>query len=532
MRTATHCPATRTFLGPIRHGHVNNLSTHLGRQLSWTRLISHSLENESGGNGGSGDTNAGSTPPGSGGSGVASGPRVGGGSSSFGGESDQGSAPRVCILGGGFGGLYTAIKLDQLMWPKGKKPRVTLVDQQERFSFKPLLYDVLVGSASRDEVAPLYSNVLGSSSVTFVHGSVSGVEEGEKRVVMTDGGTIAYDWLVMALGARTNSFGVPGVKEYAMEFSTYDDAVKLKEELAKFGPDDFPELCIVGGGYAGVELAASLVDMLQGMCRIRIVTSGGDILENAPDGQRMAAKKVLENDGVSVVYDTMVEKIQLAGGDKRILQTRRRESSTAEVVEADIVVWTAGQSPAVKSEELEKYIPFRLNEYGAMETDRTLKVLDTDGVFALGDVAITHSADAVDRPLPLTAQVALQQADYVAWNIWASINNKPLLNFRYQHLGNMMSLGSTRGAVSVPIPVPPPISAAIKSGPVGDFLKAVGVSVETTYGGASDGVTIQGPLGALLRRAAYFYRQPTDSQRLNIVSSWAQLAQQNLTKAK
>ena len=95
-----------------------------------------------------------------------------------------------------------------------------------------------------------------------------------------------------------------------------------------------------------------------------------------------------------------------------------------------------------------------------------------------------------------------------------------------------MSLGSTRGAVSVPIPVPPPISAAIKSGPVGDFLKAVGVSVETTYGGASDGVTIQGTLGALLRRAAYFYRQPTDSQRLNIVSSWAQLAQQNLTKAK
>jgi hypothetical protein len=89
-------------------------------------------------------------------------------------------------------------------------------------------------------------------------------------------------------------------------------------------------------------------------------------------------------------------------------------------------------------------------------------------------------------------------------------------------------LGATKGAVSLPIPVPPPISAAIQSSPVGDLLKVVGVSVDTTFGGASDGITIEGPFGALVRRAAYLLRQPTDAQRLNVVSSWAKKNMNNL----
>jgi len=451
------------------------------------------------------------------------------------------SPPRICIVGGGFGGLYTAIKLEQLMWPKGSKPRVTLVDQNSRFSFKPLLYDVLTDSATEDEVAPAYSSVLAPYSVRYVQGRVSGVvndAEGgaEKAVLLQDGGRIPYDWLVMAMGAKTNSFGVPGVDEYALQFSTYDDAVRLKDELARLSKDagsggngsKFPEVCIVGGGYAGVELAASLVDRLGGKCRVRLVTSGDDVMEQAPDGQRQAAKEVLAGDGVSVMTGRVVEKIQAAGDNasasvsaKRIIHTSDKASKTQkEVIEADIVVWTAGQSPALKGEQMGKQMPFKVNEYGAMETDRTLKVVDTRNVFALGDVAI-----ASQQALPTTAQVALQQADFVAWNIWASINNRPLLNFQYQHLGNMMSLGASRGAVALPIPVPPPISAAIKSSPFGDILKAAGVSIDTTFAGASDGVTIAGPAGALLRRVAYLYRQPTDGQRLSVVSGWGKLVQ-------
>lgn len=455
---------------------------------------------------------------------------------------DANGPPRICVVGGGFGGLYTAIKLEQLMWPKGSKPRVTLIDQNSRFSFKPLLYDVLTDSATEDEVAPAFSSVLAPYSVRYVQGRVSGVvngDEAEKAVLLQDGGRIPYDWLVMAMGAKTNNFGVPGVDKYALQFSTYDDAVRLKDELARFGNDEnnknkFPEVCIVGGGYAGVELAASLVDRLGGKCRVRLVTSGDDIMDQAPYGQREAAREVLRGDGVSVMCGTVVDKIQLAGNgggsdtspsNKRIIHTSDKVSkSQKEVLEADIVIWTAGQSPALKGEQ-KNYMPFKVNEHGAMETDRTLKVVDTRNVFALGDVAI-----ASQQTLPTTAQVALQQADYVAWNIWASINGRPLLNFQYQHLGNMMSLGAARGAIALPIPVPPPISAAIKSSPFGDILKAAGVSVDTTFAGASDGVTISGPAGALLRRAAYLYRQPTDGQRLTTVSGWGKLVQDKVKR--
>ena len=80
----------------------------------------------------------------------------------------SGLGPRVCILGGGFGGLYTAVRLENLLWPDGRKPQVTLVDQSERFVFKPLLYELVNGGASADEVAPPFTQLLAPYSVNFV----------------------------------------------------------------------------------------------------------------------------------------------------------------------------------------------------------------------------------------------------------------------------------------------------------------------------------------------------------------------------
>lgn len=92
-----------------------------------------------------------------------------------------------------------------------------------------------------------------------------------------------------------------------------------------------------------------------------------------------------------------------------------------------------------------------------------------------------------------------------------------------------MSLGSASGAVTLPIPVPPPLSAAAQgSGPLGQLLKLAGVKLNGSYGGASDGVTLEGPLAAALRRAAYLYRQPTLEQQLRVAGGWAQSASKQL----
>ena len=456
---------------------------------------------------------------------------------------DASDGPRVCILGGGFGGLYTAVKLESLMWARGTKPRVTLIDQADRFTFKPLLDELLTGAANEDEVAPSYSQLLAPYPlVKFVRGRVAAVKpeggggadgssDGGGTVVLASGEALTYDWLVLALGAETVTFGVPGVKEHAVPFSSYEDAARVAARLdALAAAPATPEVVIVGGGYAGVELAAAMADKLGGRGRIQLVTSAADILQGSPEGQRAAARRVLKDDNVSVLAGSAVTEVRLAaagGAAAASADTAKRlvyvkgASGQQDVLEADLVVWAAGQAPAPRADASASgsvAIPFPVDARGATQTDPTLRVLRNSHVFALGDVAVTGQ-DA--KRLPATAQVAFQQADYVAWNVWASINSRPLLKFNYQHLGDMMSLGATRGAVSLPIPVPPPLSAAAQAGPLGELLRIAGVKVNTTYGGASDGVTLEGPLAAVLRRAAYLYRQPTDQQRLRVAGAWA-----------
>lgn len=462
----------------------------------------------------------------------------------------------MCILGGGFGGLYTAVKLESLIWPRGTKPRVTLIDQSERFVFKPLLYELLTGAAGDDEVAPPFSQLLAPYPVAFVQGRVAAVQPelttqdggsmGGGVVVLSDGASVPYDWLVVSLGAETSTFGVPGVRECALPFATYQDSQRVAARLALLESRlSYPEVVVVGGGYAGVELAAAVADRLKGRARIKLVTSTPDILDGSPEGNRETARRVLQDQGVSILAGAQVTEMRMAGsgsgggegaaGEDEDLAKRlvylRDSAGQQEILEADLVLWSAGQAPVTTAAPPEQApaLPFATNRRGAMQTDTTLRALKHQRVFALGDIAV--SSGGREQPaLPATAQVAFQQADYVAWNLWAAINGKPLLSFSYQHLGDMMSLGTTSGAVTLPIPVPPPLSAAAQSGgPLGQLLKAAGVKLSGSYGGGSDGgVTLEGPLAAALRRAAYLYRQPTLEQQLRVAGGWAQQATSQL----
>ena len=159
------------------------------------------------------------------------------------------------MLGGGFGGLYIALKLEALAWPAGSRPRVTLIDKGERFVFKPLLYELISGTASAEEVAPTFSRLLAPYRTSFVRGAVEEVvpakgggggkggssssSSSSSSAAAAAGGTVRlvggneleYDWLVLALGADTVTYGVPGVRENCLPFATFDDATRLNEAL-------------------------------------------------------------------------------------------------------------------------------------------------------------------------------------------------------------------------------------------------------------------------------------------------------------
>ncbi|MFK0733201.1 MAG: NAD(P)/FAD-dependent oxidoreductase [Gloeotrichia echinulata GP01] len=380
---------------------------------------------------------------------------------------------RICILGGGFGGLYTALRLSKLPWESTQKPEIVLVDQSDRFLFSPLLYELLTGELQTWEIAPPFAELLQSTGVRFYQAVVSGIDTDQRRVQLQDGKQIPYDRLVLALGGETPLDLVPGATSYAYPFRTIADVYRLEERLRILEESEADKIrvAIVGAGYSGVELACKLADRLGERGRLRLIELGDQILRNSPDFNRDSAKKAIEARGIFIDLETKVESI---GADSISLEYKNQ----VDKIPVDLVIWTVGTkvSPVVQA------LPFKQNQRGQISTTPTLQVLDHPEIFALGDLADTQ--DAEGKKIPATAQAAFQQADYTAWNIWASLTNRPLLPFRYQQLGEMMTLGI-------------------------DNATLTGL-----------GIKLDGTLAYVARRLAYLYRLPTLDHQLRVGFNW------------
>lgn len=430
--------------------------------------------------------------------------------------------PRVCILGGGFGGLYTALRLESLVWPDDKKPQVLLVDQSEHFVFKPMLYELLSGEVDAWEIAPRFSDLLANTNVLFIQDKVKllypsdhlGMNGPAKSsvggsVLLESGLLIEYDWLVLSLGAEAKLDVVPGALEFALPFSTLEDArkvdLRLRElERRKFSKESLIRVVVVGCGYAGVELAATVSERLQDRGVVQAINVENTICPNAPLGNREAATKVLSSRKVELLLGYFVRCIrQVVDTEasekpaksigvehdygKYILELQPTEKGLqSQTIEADLVLWTVGSKsllPHLEPGNRRSALP--LNGRGQAETDETLRVNGHPRIFAVGDSSALRESNG--RLLPATAQVAFQQADFAGWNLWAAINNRPLLPFRFQNLGEMITLGRNDAAISP------------------SFI---------------EGLTLDGPLGHTARKLAYLIRLPTDEHRLKVGISW------------
>ena len=389
------------------------------------------------------------------------------------------SVPRICILGGGFGGLYTALRLHQLIWEPGQKPEITLVDRQTNFLFTPLLYELITGEMQSWEIAPPFAELLKGTDIRFVQGSVKKVaadadlsQQVQKSVTLEDGTEIPYDRLVLALGCETPSDLVSGVIENAIPFRSLEDAYRLDAKLRVLEASAIERIriAIVGGGYTGVEVACKLADRLKERGRIRLIQSRDTILPNTKQFNRNAALKALEQRGIWVDLETNVSEIT---ADSIGLTYKDK----TDIIPVEIVMWTVGNqvSPAIN------HFGLPLNAQGKITVSDTLQVTDNPEIFALGDAAAILNDGQI---IPTTAQVAFQQSDFVAWNVWSSLTDRPLLPFRYTDLGEMMILGDDNAVLS------------------------------------SFGIQFDGPLAYLTRRLVYLYRLPTLEHQLKVGFNW------------
>lgn len=383
------------------------------------------------------------------------------------------SVPRICILGGGFGGLYTALRLHQLAWEPGQKPEITLIDRQPNFVFAPLLYELITGEMQSWEIAPPFAELLKGTDIRFIQGSVRRIDRDAKSIALEDGTELAFDRLVLALGCETPSESVPGVTEHAIPFRSLSDAYRLDAKLRQLetASDERIRVAIVGAGYCGVEVACKIADRLKDRGRVRLIQSRDTILPNAPEFNRNAALKALEQRGIWVDLETNVAEITADS----IGLTYKGQTDTIPV---EVVMWTVGNqvSPAIDGFGLP------LDSKGKIIVTELLQVKDNPDIFALGDAAAIVDPDG--GSVPTTAQVAFQESDFVAWNIWSSLTNRPLLPFRYTNLGEMMVLGDDNAVLS------------------------------------GLGIQLDGPLAYLTRRLVYLYRLPTLEHQLKVGFNW------------
>lgn len=370
----------------------------------------------------------------------------------------SGNSKRILILGGGFAGAYVALELEKLL-RKRRDVEVTLVSQENFVLFTPMLHEVVGGDVNITDIVQPLRKMLRRTKVLIV--KVESIDLTNKRVHVRHENTdfqfeIPYDQLVLAMGAVTNFYNTPGLEEHALTMKTLGDAILLRNRaidsmgIAENVTDDAirrMSLTVVftGGGFAGVESAGAINDLMKeviryyptltkDMIRVVIVHSGEIILPELSATLGKFAERKLRKRGVEILLKTRVtgydgQEVSLSNGTK---------------IRSRTLVWTAGITPSAVLSRL----PCKL-ERGRVVADDCMQVPQFPGVWALGDCALIPDPYHPGAYYPPTAQHATRQAAVLAKNIVASLAGQPPRPFRFKILGLLATIGRRTGVAEI-----------------------------------------------------------------------------------
>ncbi len=365
--------------------------------------------------------------------------------------------PRVVIVGGGFGGLSCARKLD------GEPVDVLLVDVHNYHLFTPLLYQVATSLLNPSDIAyPFRRAFRRSPNVRFHQGTVARVEPDRRIVRLHDGTELPYDVCVLATGSMNNYFGNEDAARSTIGLKHLEEALRLRNhvlsclERASHEPDASARrawltFVVAGGGPTGVEYAGALGELLKMVlgrdypelhhhdARILLVEGKPRLLEAFPDSLGRYAERQLRRRGVEVFTRTLVRS---ATGEAVSL-------STGEEIRTRTIVWSAGVRPTDPLRDARS--GNHRSDSGRIGVDERLRVRGSPGLFAIGDVA---SVDAGGEELPMLAPPAMQEGRYVARLIalgaagrQGDVEAAP--PFRYIDKGTMATIGRNAAVASI-----------------------------------------------------------------------------------
>lgn len=348
--------------------------------------------------------------------------------------------PRVVIVGGGFAGLNAAQSL------KNAEVDITIIDRRNFHLFQPLLYQVAMAALNPSDIAyPIRSIFRNQENVVAVLLATVENVDVDKRLVVTDDGEVPYDFLVLASGASHSYFGNDQWEPLAPGLKTVEDALTIRArvlaafEHAEAEPENADRLLtflVVGAGPTGVELAGALVEIAvhamsrqefdridPSRARVILVEGTSRVLPPYPESLSRSARRQLEDLGVEVVTDTLVEDIDEDGV----------RLSSGEHVEAGTVLWAAG----VQASELGEKVA-DVDRAGRVRVEPDLSISGHPEVFVVGDLA------AVDG-VPGVAPAAMQMGRHAA-SVIATGKRRP---FRYRDKGSLATIGRARAVADI-----------------------------------------------------------------------------------
>ncbi len=353
-------------------------------------------------------------------------------------------APRIVIIGAGFGGLWALKSLSRI------DAEIVLIDRNNYHTFFPLLYQIAASELEPEDIVyPVRSILRKFQSVKFIMGEVKGIDI-KKRMIVGDDFTIGYDYLVIASGSISNFFNVKGAAEYSFPLKTLDDAIYLRNHILSCFEHAVHErdggkrgrmltFCIVGGGPTGVEFAGALAELIRGpiakdfpsidMSEVKLILieAGGFLLPGIPEKLSRYTAERLKSMGVDVRLNSIVTEI---GADYILIKEGKR-------IDTETVVWTAG----VRGSRLAEESGLKTIKGGRVPVLPTLQVMEDQRVYVIGDLAYLEEDGKV---LPMIAPVAIQQGLQTGRNIACQIHGTDPIPFRYNDKGTMVTIGRNK----------------------------------------------------------------------------------------
>ncbi|WP_339903339.1 NAD(P)/FAD-dependent oxidoreductase [uncultured Cyclobacterium sp.] len=362
------------------------------------------------------------------------------------------SLPRIVIIGAGFAGLKLARKL------KNKNYQVILLDKNNYHQFQPLFYQVATAGLEPSAISfPLRKVFHNTPNVTFRMAEAQRIDQ-EKNRVYTDIGYLDYDYLILAMGADTNYFGMKNIMENSVPMKSVSEALFIRNKIISnyeraINIADLDKrkalmnVVIVGGGPTGVELAGAMAELRNKVfpmdypqlnfdnMKVVLIEMGPSLLAGMSHSSGQKAKEYLESLKVDVMLNTAVENYDglnvIINGEEKL--------------KTNTLLWAAGIAP----NGIEGIVDTQKFKNGRLLVDEFNLVHNSKNIYALGDLCLQQLPD-YPKGHPQVAQVAIQQADNLANNFLGQLKGKAPKAFRYKDLGSMATVGRKLAVVDLP----------------------------------------------------------------------------------